>query len=72
MVRSVISPITLSTRKLSGVTEPLTTASPSPHEASIATCERSPLRGLRVNATPEVRGITICWMPTLIAAPSSP
>ena len=72
MTREVMSPITLSTRKLSGVTEPLTTASPSPHEASIATWERSPFSGLSVKATPDVRGITICWTPTLIAAPSSP
>jgi hypothetical protein len=32
---------------------------------------RSPLIGLRVNATPLVRGITICWIPTLMAAESS-
>ena len=71
MTREVMSPITLSTRKLSGVTEPLTTASPSPQEASMATWERSPFSGLSVKATPDVRGITICWTPTLIAAPSS-
>ena len=36
MVRETTSWITLSTRKLSGVTSPDTTASPKPHEASMA------------------------------------
>ena len=69
IVRLVIAPMTLSTRKLSGVTSPLTTASPKPQDASMAICDRSPFSGLRVNATPAARGLTICCTPTLIAAP---
>ena len=72
IVRLVMVPITLSTRKLSGVTSPLTTASPKPQDASMAICDRSPLVGLRVNATPAARGVTICCTPTLIAALARP
>ncbi len=54
-----ISNSTLSTRKLSGFTSPATTASPSPHDESIAIVERSPSIGFSVNATPADRGWTI-------------
>jgi hypothetical protein len=46
MMRRTISRSTLSTRKLSGVTSPDTTASPRPQEASIATWLRSPFIGV--------------------------
>ena len=72
IVRLVIVPMTLSTRKLSGVTSPLTTASPKPQDASMAICDRSPFSGLRVNATPAARGRTICCTPTLIATLARP
>jgi hypothetical protein len=50
--RPVISPVTLLTVKLSGVTSPPTRADPSPQVPSMATTERSPVTGLRVNITP--------------------
>ena len=40
----------------SGVTSPETSAEPSPQVASIATTERSPVTGDRVNITPAARG----------------
>ncbi len=70
MVRWTISPSTLSTRKLSGVTSPDTMPSPNPQAASTATWERSPSRGLRVKATPEAVGRTIFWTPTDMATTS--
>ncbi len=50
-----MSPVTLLTTYLSGVTSPLTRADPSPTLASIAITDRSPVSGLRVNSTPELR-----------------
>ena len=44
--RPVISPVTLLTMKLSGVTSPATRAEPSPQVPSMATTERSPVTGL--------------------------
>ena len=61
------SPVTLLTTKESGVTSPLTTAEPRPQLASMATTERSPVSGLRVNITPELRDPTICCTTTAIA-----
>ena len=52
---STTSSMTLSTSRLSGVTVPLTTLSPSPKLASIAIFERSPLDGFSVIATPAAR-----------------
>ena len=65
--RATTSRSTLSIRKLSGVTSPATTASPSPQEASMATCDRSPVVGFRVKATPEATGSTIFCTPTDMA-----
>ena len=50
--RPVISPVILLITKLSGVTSPATSAEPSPQVPSMATTERSPLTGERVNITP--------------------
>ena len=58
------SPVTLLTTNESGVTSPLTTAEPSPQLASMATTDLSPLSGLRVNMTPELRAPTIRWTTT--------
>jgi hypothetical protein len=66
-VRRVMTLITLSTRKLSGVTSPDTTPSPNPQALSMATADRSPLPGLRVNATPADRGLTIFCTATHIS-----
>src|SRR5574342_229910 len=65
-VRLTMSSVILLTRKLSGVTIPETTLSPSPQLASIAMLERSPLDGLRVNITPAVRELAIFCTPTLM------
>jgi hypothetical protein len=70
--RPVISPVTLLTVKLSGVTSPDTRAEPSPQVPSMATTERSPVTGLRVNITPAARGLTMRWMTTPMAKPPSP
>jgi len=70
--RPVISPVTLLTVKLSGVTSPDTRAEPRPQVASIATTERSPVTGLRVNITPAERGDSIRCTTTPMARPSSP
>ncbi len=67
IVRLWTSRMTLSTRKLSGVTSPDTTASPNPKLESMATWDRSPSLGLRVNATPAADGSTINCTPTLMA-----
>ena len=70
--RPVISPVTLLTVKLSGVTSPATRAEPSPQVPSMATTERSPVTGLRVNITPAARGLTMRWTTTPMARPPSP
>jgi hypothetical protein len=62
----------LLTVKLSGVTSPDTRAEPRPQVASIATTERSPVTGLRVNITPAERGDSIRCTTTPMARPSSP
>ena len=49
------------------MTSPLTTAEPRPQLASMATTDLSPLIGLRVNMTPELRAPTIRWTTTAIA-----
>jgi hypothetical protein len=69
--RPVISPVILLTVKLSGVTSPDTRADPRPQVPSIATTERSPVTGDRVNKTPAHRGPTIRCTTTAIATPSS-
>ena len=69
--RPVISPVTLLTMKLSGVTSPPTRAEPRPQVPSMATTERSPVTGLRVNITPAARGLTIRWTMTPMARPPS-
>ena len=51
------------------MTSPDTTASPKPHDASIAISDRSPFCGLRVKATPATSASTICWTATPIAGP---
>ena len=66
-VRRLISPVILLATNESGVTSPPTTAEPRPQLASMATTERSPVSGLRVNMTPELRAPTICWTTTAIA-----
>ena len=66
-VRLVISPVTLLTMNESGVTSPLTTAEPRPQLASMAITDRSPVSGLRVNITPELRESTIRWTTTAMA-----
>ena len=70
-LRPVISPVTLLTVKLSGVTSPATRAEPSPQVPSMATTERSPVTGLRVNMTPAARVLSMRWMTTAIARPCS-
>jgi len=65
--RRTISPVTLLTVKLSGVTSPLTRAEPRPQQASTAITERSPVTGLQVNMTPAQRGSTMRWTTTAIA-----
>ena len=62
--------MTLSTCRLSGVTSPETTSSPSPHAASITIVERSPLDGSTVIATPAVFASTIFCTATAIDRPS--
>ena len=53
-------------RRLSGVTWPETTISPTPHEASTTILERSPLVGSIVIATPATRALTIFCTATAI------
>ncbi len=64
--RPVISPVTLLITKPSGVTSPATSADPSPQVPSIATTERSPLSGERVNITPAARGLIMRCTTTAI------
>ncbi len=61
------SPVTLLTRKSSGVTSPPTTARPRPQLALIATTLGSPFSGLHVNITPDTAASTISWTVTPIA-----
>ena len=67
----VISPVILLMMNESGVTSPETSAEPSPQVASIATTERSPVTGDRVNITPAARGATIRCTTTAIETPAS-
>ena len=69
--RPVISPVTLLIVKESGVTSPATRAEPRPQVPSMATTERSPVTGLRVNITPAARGRSMRWTTTPMASPSS-
>jgi len=69
--RHCTSPVIFPTTQRSGVTPPLTTADPRPHDASIVITERSPVVGLRVNITPAVRASTMRWITTAIATPAS-
>ena len=67
----MISPVTLLITHESGVTSPETSAEPSPQVPSIATTERSPVTGDRVNITPAARGATMRCTTTAIATPAS-
>ena len=58
-MRSVISILALSTRKLSGVTVPCTTYSPSPQEPSIRILLSLPVTRSTVNITPAALENTI-------------
>ena len=69
--RLITSPVTLFSTQASGVTSPPTTAEPSPQAASTTTTDLSPVTGLRVNITPEVRASTIRWITTAMASPPS-
>ena len=57
--RSSTAPVRLSSTKWSGLTDPLTTASPRPGLASMTVSPRRPVTGLTVNITPATAESTI-------------
>ncbi len=66
-LRSRTFPVSLSTTKVSGVTEPLTTDSPRPQFPSMTIFDLSPVAGWMVKMTPADFEFTIFWTATLRA-----